>query len=114
LIQIKAARHGPSDHPATNRGGNTMIGYAEAPHAWTRAQRMAQAGGLNLAGAVVDGWLARHELARIVACCSACPQDAACGDWLDHAVPVTRAPVFCANGPVIAGLSPVEVQPDPR
>lgn len=83
-----------------------MIGYAEAPHAWARAQRMAQASGLNLAGAVVEGWLARHELAAIVACCQTCRADAACGDWLDHAQPLSRAPAFCANGPVIADLAP--------
>ncbi len=83
-----------------------MIGYTEAPHAWARAQRMAQTAGLNLAGAVVDGWLARRELGAIVACCRACRADAACGDWLDHAAPASPAPAFCANAAVIAGLAP--------
>jgi Family of unknown function (DUF6455) len=83
-----------------------MIGYAEAPHAWARAQRMAQTSGLNLAGAVVDGWLARHELGAIVACCQSCAADSACGDWLDHAQPRNAAPAFCANAAVIAGLAP--------
>jgi hypothetical protein len=89
-----------------------MIGYAEAPHAWARAQRMAQMAGLNLAGAVVDGWLARRELGAIVDCCRACRADTACGDWLDHAQPVSRAPAFCANGAVIAGLAPEDAAPD--
>ncbi len=83
-----------------------MIGYSEAPYAWARAQRMAQAGGLNLARAVFEGWLARRELGAIVACCSVCRVDAACGDWLAHATPVSRAPAFCANAAVMAGLSP--------
>ena len=83
-----------------------MIGYAEAPHAWARAQRMAQVGGVNLARAVVDGWLARHELGAIVACCQGCGADAACGRWLDRALPVRRAPAFCANRATIAGLGP--------
>jgi hypothetical protein len=106
LIQIKAAGPGPADDGSVNREGITMIGFAEAPHAWARAQRMAQVGGLNLAGAVVDGWLARHELRAIVECCRACRVDAVCGDWLDHAQPVTGAPRFCANRAVIAGLAP--------
>ncbi len=83
-----------------------MIGYAEAPHPWARAQRMAQANGLNLAGAVVEGWLTRRELGAIVACCQTCRADADCGDWLDDATPISRAPAFCANGAAIASLAP--------
>jgi hypothetical protein len=84
-----------------------MIGYTEAPHAWGRAQRMAQRGGLNLAAAVVDGWLNRAELVQIVDACRACARDAACGEWLDHpsdAAP--RQPGFCVNAPALRALSP--------
>lgn len=83
-----------------------MIGFAEAPHPWSRAQRMAQAGGLNLAGAVVEGWLTRRELGVIVAGCQVCAADAACGDWLEKVAPVSPAPAFCPNASAIAALVP--------
>lgn len=84
-----------------------MIGYPEAPHAWGRAQRMAQRSGLNLAGAVVDGWLNRSELGDIIDACRACARDAACGEWLDHAADaVVPQPGFCANAPALRALAP--------
>ncbi|MGL5009670.1 MAG: DUF6455 family protein [Paracoccaceae bacterium] len=83
-----------------------MIGYTDAPHAWTRAQRMAQAAGLNLASAVVEGWLARRELGLIVARCQSCRKDGACGDWLDQAGQGSKPPAFCGNGAEITALSP--------
>jgi hypothetical protein len=85
-----------------------MIGYTKAPHAWGRAQRMALRGGLNLAAAVVDGWLNRSELGQIVDACRTCARDAACGEWLDHPADAaaTRLPGFCANAPALRALSP--------
>jgi hypothetical protein len=110
LIQIKALR------PTLAKDGLSadnhqrafqMIGYTEAPHAWGRAQRMAQRNGLNLAAAVVDGWLNRSELGEIVDACRSCKLDATCGAWLDHvnAKPI-RLPTFCANAPALRALSP--------
>jgi hypothetical protein len=88
--------------------GIIMIGYAESPQAWARARRMAQALGVNLAGAVVDGWLARRELGQIVDCCRTCAADTACGAWLDRPDPPACTPAFCANGTALAGLAPTD------
>lgn len=83
-----------------------MLGYAEAPEAWGRAQRMAQARHLNLAGAVVDGWLNRSELGELVDRCRACLQGVQCRNWVtDHRF-AAAVPMFCANKPMIEALAP--------
>jgi Family of unknown function (DUF6455) len=83
-----------------------MIGYAEAPRAWGMAQRMSQAIGLNLAGAVFDGWLKRSEMSELVARCAACPQDAICSQWLASHVRARALPQFCGNKQAIESLAP--------
>lgn len=49
-----------------------MFGYVEAPSSYRRAQGMARAAGVDLAAAVVDGWLRRDELAGLLRRCEAC------------------------------------------
>ena len=59
-----------------------MIGYVEAPMAWGHTHGMARLLGVDLAGAVVDGWLQRAELAALVATCQSCGATPCCSDWL--------------------------------
>ena len=83
-----------------------MLGYADAPEAWGRAQRMAQARRLNLAGAVVEGWLNRSELGELVDRCRACLRGVQCSDWVTDHNPAAAIPPFCANKPLIDALTP--------
>lgn len=82
-----------------------MLGYAEAPEAWGRAQRMAQARSLNLAGAVVDGWLNRSELGELVDRCRACLQGVQCRSWVADRRYAPAVPAFCANKVLIEALA---------
>ncbi len=83
-----------------------MIGLVESQRAWWMANGMAQANGVQLARAVVEGWLTRPELARMVERCEGCGKICDCQQWL--AAPVHAAPPdFCGIGAEIAALSPV-------
>lgn len=81
-----------------------MIGYVEAPRAWWMAQGMARASGVQLARAVVEGWLTRGELAQLVGSCESCGKTCDCREWL--AEPHAAPPDFCRIGPDIAALAP--------
>jgi hypothetical protein len=83
-----------------------MFGFAEAPEAWMRARRMALTQRLNLAGAVVEGWLDRGEVADLVDHCRSCLHSAPCRDWVESAPSPATLPAFCANKAVIAALAP--------
>lgn len=83
-----------------------MIGFAETPEAWSRARRMAQTRRLNLAGAVVDGWLNRRELSVLVANCNICHSAPLCADWLTATPTPITLPVFCGNKSLIEALAP--------
>ena len=74
-----------------------MFGYAEAPHAFWMAHGMARKTGVPLVRGVVDGWISRAELARIVTRCQTCAVEGACATWLGAAQIPARTPVFCAN-----------------
>lgn len=74
-----------------------MIGYTEAPMAWGLTRGMARVLGVNLPGAIVDGWLSRAELAALVDRCQVCTQQPACTAWLAHAASAPCLPVFCPN-----------------
>lgn len=82
-----------------------MIGYSETPLAWGLTRGMARILGVSLCTAVVDGWLDRKEVGRIVDRCEACGQKAACTAWLSVAAGGTCPPVFCPNKTVLEGLS---------
>ncbi|MFM2390026.1 MAG: hypothetical protein RLZZ437_1581 [Pseudomonadota bacterium] len=83
-----------------------MLGYADAPEAWGRAQRMAQARRLNLAAAVVDGWLNRSELGELVDQCRTCLKGVQCNAWVSDHRFAPAVPAFCANKPLIEALAP--------
>lgn len=82
-----------------------MMGYVESPRAWGYTRGMARVLGLNLTGAVVDGWLTREDLADLVQRCQDCACTADCTGWLARTVSAEAAPAFCPNGPALAQLA---------
>lgn len=81
-----------------------MIGYTDAPRAWWLTRGMARLSGVNLPQAVVEGWLSRSELARIVARCEACSQPGRCNAWMARSATATGMPDFCPNKQTIESL----------
>jgi succinate dehydrogenase/fumarate reductase flavoprotein subunit len=79
-----------------------MMGYVGDPRAYWTAQGMARAAGVPLARAVVEGWITRDDLARIVERCRDCGECAACQRWLARLNP--EVPGFCAIRPEIEAL----------
>jgi hypothetical protein len=79
-----------------------MIAHTEKPRAYWTAQGMSRAVGVPLARAVVEGWITRADLARIVERCGACTAGAACQDWLSRLTP--EVPAFCAIKPELDAL----------
>ena len=65
---------------------------------------MARVAGVNLPRAVLEGWLTRPELARLVGRCQACGEEKSCTNWLAKAQR-GALPVFCINKAEIEGLS---------
>lgn len=83
-----------------------MIGYTEAPKAWALTRGMARIAGLDLSEAVLEGWMTRDELARLVGECQAGSCSEACLDWLAEGTRPMAPPAFCAIGKQIAALAP--------
>jgi hypothetical protein len=83
-----------------------MLGYVEAPKAWGLTRGMARVLGANLTDAVVDGWLARAELAALVDACQACDRSDACTAWLARTARAEALPAFCPNKAAIEALAP--------
>lgn len=81
-----------------------MIGYEETPKAWWLTRGMARISGVNLARAVVDGWLQRSELEEIVARCAACTRGEICEAWLARSGDARSMPGFCPNKSEIEAL----------
>ena len=81
-----------------------MIGFTEGPQAWGLTQGMARLAGVNLPSAVIEGWLTRTELARLVGRCQTCGQAPRCRRWLAaaHTPPL---PDYCPNKPEIESLA---------
>lgn len=82
-----------------------MIGYPEAPKAWWLTRGMARIAGVNLPRAVVEGWLRRNELERLVNRCAACSRAAECETWLAVSGAARTMPDFCPNKAGIEALS---------
>lgn len=49
-----------------------MNAYPTAPQAWDRTRTLARRLGVDLPGAVLDGWLTRRDLDQLVGSCAAC------------------------------------------
>jgi hypothetical protein len=86
--------------------GLAMMGYVEAPRAWALTRGMARVVGVNLTGAVVDGWLSRDELADLVERCEACDRFGDCCAWLAVSVKTEALPTFCPNKDPLEALAP--------
>ena len=82
-----------------------MIEFGESPLAWGLTRGMARILGANLTDAVVDGWLSRAELARLVDRCAGCDQTTACTEWLSQAQVQPCLPVFCPNKTALESLA---------
>ncbi|WP_323006731.1 DUF6455 family protein [Pseudorhodobacter sp.] len=85
-----------------------MIGFVEAPITWGLVRGMARRAGLDVPRAVVDGWLTRAELARIVTRCQTADCAKGCMDVLAHPTgPATQSPPsFCAIKAELEALAP--------
>jgi len=81
-----------------------MYGFTEAPQAWGLTQGMARLAGVNLPSAVIEGWLTRKELARLVGQCQTCTESQRCLHWLALAASGAM-PDDCPNKPVIESLA---------
>ncbi|MCZ8152543.1 MAG: DUF6455 family protein [Rhodobacteraceae bacterium] len=81
-----------------------MIGYVEAPMAWGLTRGMGRVLGVNLADAVIEGWLSRAELAVLVDRCQACDKAEDCTRWLARQVAAETLPAFCPNKAPLEGL----------
>lgn len=53
-----------------------MNAYPTAPQAWDRTRTLAMRLGVDLPRAVLDGWLTRRDLDRLVGACAACGKPA--------------------------------------
>lgn len=74
-----------------------MMGYTEAPRAWGRTDSMARVLGISLAGAVVDGWMSRKELAGLVGRCNGCGHGRDCTGWMANVRRAGSLPEYCPN-----------------
>ena len=59
-----------------------MIGIADGTEAWGLTKAMARRVGVDLPAAVVEGWLTRPEVSRLVCACESCGLTPLCADWL--------------------------------
>ena len=81
-----------------------MIGLAGTSEAWGLTKAMAGRAGVDLPGAVVEGWMTRRDLTRLVSACEGCGLMARCSDWLVR--PATgRLPAWCRNRDEIEALA---------
>ncbi|MFN3973221.1 MAG: DUF6455 family protein [Gemmobacter sp.] len=84
-----------------------MFVHDTSPQAYWLTLGMARVAGANLPAAVVEGWMRREELGRLVDRCGTCGRDDACMSWLARApVPAPHLPAYCPNAPEIEALSP--------
>lgn len=81
-----------------------MTGCSDAPRAWGLTQSMAEACGVNLTGAVLDGWVSRADLTEIVEKCACCGQTEACETLVAGAEAQSADPAFCPNTQTLAAL----------
>jgi hypothetical protein len=82
-----------------------MIGFTEAPQAWSQTMGMARIAGVNLPSAVVEGWLSRAELARLVGRCQRCSHSQRCLRWM-AAARSAPLPDYCPIKPELESLAP--------
>lgn len=82
-----------------------MIGYVEAPLAWGLTRGMARVMDVNLADAVIEGWLSRAELADLVERCQTCGRAEDCTGWLARQVTAEALPGFCPNKAPLEALA---------
>lgn len=74
-----------------------MMDYIEAPRAWGLTRGMARVIGLNLVGAVTDGWFSREGLGEMVDTCVHCDQSNRCTAYLAITTRADSLPAFCPN-----------------
>lgn len=83
-----------------------LMGTGESESYW-RTQGMARAIGVDLTGAMVDGWLTRAGFGTMVMNCELCAHSGECAKWLSrHGAGSTALPEFCANKAGLEALRP--------
>lgn len=85
-----------------------MMGYVDAPTAWWLTHGMARTIGVSLPHAVVEGWLTRRELEKLVDRCQCCGKSEYCTPWLAKVAQAQALPGFCDNKAEIEALAPEE------
>lgn len=84
-----------------------MIGYGGAdPRAWGFTRGAARVLGVNLTGAVLDGWLRRAELTALLQVCQGCVSAIPCADFLARTVTADALPRYCPNKAALESLRP--------
>jgi hypothetical protein len=85
-----------------------MIGYVEAPITWGLVRGMARRAGLDVPRAVVDGWITRADLAKIVTRCQTAGCAKNCMDVLAQPTGASTKspPSFCAIKDDLEALAP--------
>jgi hypothetical protein len=85
----------------------SMIGYVEAPVAWGLVRGMARRAGLDVPRAVLEGWLTRADLARIVDKCQSGNCSKSCMALLAKpSCSPQSPPAFCAIKAELDALAP--------
>ena len=84
-----------------------MFEYTQAPITWALVRGMAQRAGFDAPRAVLDGWLSRAELGRLVDMCQKADCAKGCMDVLATPSKTTAAPPqFCAIKAELEALAP--------
>jgi hypothetical protein len=84
-----------------------MIGYVDAPVTWGLVRGMARRAGVDVPRAVMDGWMTRADLAKIVARCQTGDCAKSCMDVLAQPSATTQSPpAFCAIRAELEALAP--------
>ena len=85
-----------------------MIGYVDAPVTWGLVRGMARRAGVDVPRAVIDGWLTRADLAKIVDRCAMGDCAKGCIDVLaTNTGPAPQfPPSFCAIKAELEALAP--------
>jgi len=81
-----------------------MIAYPQMSRGWSSASGTGRALGVDLAKAVVDGWLTRQELSGLVQQCEQCATPAVCAIWRSDPAAATALPAACSNKTQIEAL----------
>ena len=80
---------------------------SRASESYWRTQGMARTLGVDLTGAMLEGWISRTDFAGMVLNCQLCPHSKECDRWLaTHGAGSDSLPEYCANKARLESLRP--------